>query len=75
MKTKEITIRFNLEEEIDKRVYYAIKSLPAYFSETNDSKALIHFISTIISSLAECERRSKKCETLLKAVNGRQTSH
>lgn len=70
MNIKEVTIKFNFDDEIDKRVYNAISHLPEYFEEPNISKALINFINNLVSSLAECETRNENCETLLQKVTG-----
>lgn len=70
MKAKEITVRFNLENEKDKRVYYALKNLPGYFEEPDFSRAFIDFINDLIATFGECEEKREGCENMLKKVTG-----
>jgi hypothetical protein len=70
VKIKWVLLRFNFDDEIDKRVYNAISHLPEYFEEPNISKALINFINNLVSSLAECGTRNENCEALLQKFTG-----
>jgi hypothetical protein len=63
---KEICIHFNLEKELDKRIYYAIKNLPSFYGDGDVSEALISFINDIVISILECEELKEKCEKLQK---------
>jgi len=70
MNAKEIAIRFNLDNEKDKRVYYALKNLPGYFEEPDLSTAFINFINDLIATVEECEERRIGCETMLRKITG-----
>ncbi len=69
MPQKELTLNFDLDDPQDRQVYEALTKLPGFF-QVDQSKALVMFISTILSSLAECEERKTRCEDILKAVLG-----
>ncbi len=66
---KQITIHFNLDKEIERRVYYAIMNLPSHFGGQDISEAVINFINDLVGSVMECEERNKKCEQLLTQIN------
>lgn len=68
MAEKQITLDFNMEDEVHNRVYYALKNLPDYYSEPDLSKAIIQFINHMVSSIGECEERTNRCEEVLKAL-------
>ena len=44
MASKEIMLRFDLDDEVQKRVYCALKNLPELYKEPDMSKAVIKFI-------------------------------
>jgi hypothetical protein len=71
MNEKEVTIKFDLNNEIDKRVYSAIRKLPAYFGETDVSKALIHFINDLAYSLAKSDKRNESYKSSLRKLIAR----
>ncbi len=68
MNEKEITIRFDLDKEKDRRVYDAIKKLPDYFKEADLSRAVIDFINDLVVAMSECEERRQGCEAMLSQV-------
>ncbi len=70
MKKKDMRIEFDLDNEIDNRVYYALKNLPGYFDEPDFSRAVILFINSLVASMGECEERREECERLLEALAG-----
>lgn len=72
MSVKEITLRFDLEDEVQKRVYYALKNLPEFYKEPDMSKAVIRFIDSLVTSVGECEERSAKCEQIINSLLVRQ---
>lgn len=74
MTEEEITIRFNLDDDIELRVYNAIKNLPEYYKEPDLSKALIMFINNLVNAIGECEERKTACDNLLLNIVGKQVS-
>ena len=62
MEQKEITLRFDMAEERDRRVYEAIMNLPAFYKMEDLSKALILFINNLVAGVGECEEKKKRCE-------------
>ena len=74
MSEKEITLHFDLDNEMQNRVYFALMNLPAFYSEPNLSKAIILFINNMVSSVGECEERTVRCEEVLKSLLGKQAS-
>ena len=72
MAAKEITLRFDLDDEVQKRVYYALKNLPEFYKEPDMSKAVIRFIYSLVNTVGECEERSVKCEQIIKSLLVRQ---
>jgi hypothetical protein len=74
MSEKEITLHFDLDNEMQNRVYFALMNLPTFYSEPNLSKAIILFINNMVSSIGECEERTVRCEEVLKSLLGKQAS-
>ncbi len=74
MAQQEITLRFNLDDEIERRVYEAIQSLPQFYQEQDLSKAVIRFIDTLVNAVGECEERTAQCQAMLGSLIGRQAS-
>ncbi len=64
MNTEEVTIKFNLDIERDRRIYQGIMNLPDRFGG-NISEAFMLFFDSLILSLSECEERKEQCEKLL----------
>ena len=71
---KKITLRFDLDYEIQNRVYFALKNLPQFLNETDLSKAIIMFINNAVNTIGECEERTVRCEEVLKSLLGKQAS-
>ena len=65
---KEITLHFDLDDEMQNRVYSFLKNTSEVYSEPNLSKAIILFINNMMKTIEECEERSSRCETILKGV-------
>ena len=65
---KDITLHFDLDDEIQNRVYSCLKNMPEVYNEPNLSKAVILFINNMVSSIGECEERSVSCEEVLKGT-------
>ena len=61
MAAKEITLRFDLDDEVQKRVYYALKNLPEFYKEPDMSKAVIRYIDSLVNTVGECEDRKSAC--------------
>ena len=72
MSKKEITLHFNLDDERENRIYFAFKKLPNFLSEPDLSKAIILFADNAINAIAECDKRTLRCEETLKAILGQQ---
>ena len=72
MSEKEIILHFDLNDEVQERVYYALKNLPGFYKEPDMSKAVIRFIDSLVSAVGECEERSAKCEQIIKSLLARQ---
>jgi hypothetical protein len=68
MSAKEIMLRFDLDDEAQKRVYYALKNLPEFYKEPDMSKAVIRFIDSLVNTVGECEERSVKCEQIINSL-------
>ena len=73
-KKKEITLRFDLDDEIQNRVYFALKKLPQFLNEPDLSKAIILFVDNAINAIAKCEEKTDRCEEVLKSLLGKQAS-
>ena len=71
MPVKEISLRFDLDDEVQKRVYFALKNLPEFYKEPDMSIAVIRFIDSLVSTVGECEERSVKCEQIIKSLLAR----
>ena len=74
MLEKEITLHFDLDDEMQNRVYYALKNLPQFLNEPDLSKAIIMFINNAVNTIGECEERTVRCEEVLKSLLGKQAS-
>ena len=72
MSVKEINLRFNLDDERENRIYFALKKLPPCLKEPDLAKAVILFVENSIHAIAECEERSARCEQVLKSLLGKQ---
>jgi intracellular sulfur oxidation DsrE/DsrF family protein len=72
MSQKEINLHFNLDDEREKRVYFALKKLPNFLNEPDLSKAIILFVDNAVNAIAECDNRTVRCEETLKAILGQQ---
>jgi hypothetical protein len=74
MSEKEITLRFDLNDKMQNRVYFALKNLPQFLNEPDLSKAIIMFVDNAVNAIAECEERTAKCEETLRKLFGNQAS-
>ena len=74
MLEKEIKLRFDLDDEMQNRVYFALKNLPQFLNEPNLSKAIIMFVDNAVNAIGECEERTAKCEETLIKLLGKQAS-
>ena len=63
---KEITMHFDLDDEMQNRVYSFLKNTSEIYSEPNLSKAIILFINNMVNTIGECEERTARCEETLK---------
>jgi hypothetical protein len=57
MSKKEITLHFDLDDERENRIYFALKKFPNFLSEPDLSKAIILFVDNAINAIAECDGR------------------
>ena len=69
---KEITLRFDLDDERENRIYFALKKMPNFLNEPDLSKAIILFVENAINAISECDERTARCEETLKAILGQQ---
>ena len=74
MSEKEITLRFDLDDEMQNRVYFALKNLPQFLNEPDLSKAIIMFVDNAVNTIGECEERTAKCEEMLRTLSGKPAS-
>ena len=65
---KEITLHFDLDDEMQNRVYSCLKNMSEVYSEPNLSKAIILFINNMVNTIGECEERTARCEEVLKGI-------
>jgi len=71
MAMEQITLTFDLVNEVDARVYFAVKNLPRYYEKfynldnLTTSEALIRYVHDVGISLVDCENRTDKCERAL----------
>ena len=65
---KEITLHFDLDDEMQNRVYSFLKNTSEIYSEPNLSKAIILFINNMVNTIGECEERTSRCEEVLKEI-------
>jgi hypothetical protein len=73
MSKKEITLRFDLDDERENRIYFALNKFPNFLNEPDLSKAIILFVDNAINAIAECDERTARCEETIKAILGQQT--
>jgi hypothetical protein len=71
---KEITLSFDLDDEMQNRVYFSLKNLPQFLNEPDLSKAIIMFVDNAVNTIGECESRTVRCEEVLKSLLGKQAS-
>ena len=68
---EQVTIAFDLTNEVDAKVYYVIKNLSRYYKKyynldnLTESKALIRYVHDVGKSLLDCEKRKENCERVL----------
>ena len=74
MLEKEITLRFDLDDEMQNRVYFALKNLPQVLNEPDLSRAIIMFVDNAVNTIGECEERTDRCKEVLKSLLGKQAS-
>ena len=72
MSEKEISLHFDLDDEKEKRIYFALKKMPGFLNEPDLSKAIILFVDNAINAIAECDERTVRCEETLKSILGPQ---
>ena len=72
MSEKEITLHFDLDDERENRIFFALKKMPNFLNEPDLSKAIILFVDNAINAITECDERTARCEETLKAVLGQQ---
>jgi len=72
MSEKSITLNFDLQDEMHKRLYSALKNLQGFYDEPDLSKAVIRFVNDLAVSLGECEDRKERCQSLLTSLLGKQ---
>ena len=72
MSEKEITLHFDLDDERENRIYFALKKIPNFLNEPNLSKAIILFVDNAINAITECDERTARCEETLKSILGPQ---
>ena len=70
MKQAGITINFDLDREMDKRIYDGVINLPKHFGG-DLSEAFIKFFNSMIHSLSDCEEKKERCEALLLQITSR----
>ena len=68
MPNQTITIHFDLDHDVDRRVYEALCHLPEYYEETDMSRAIIRFIDSLVTAVGECEDRTAQCQALLSSL-------
>ncbi len=73
MSKNEIILHFDLDNEMENRVYFALKNLPHFLSEPNLSKAVILFVDNAVNTIGECEERAAQSEKTLKEILGQQS--
>jgi len=78
---KHVTITFNLENEIDAKIYYVVENLSKYYERfcglerLTPSEALIMYLNDLGNSLLDCENRKEKCERMLDLYSRRHVQH
>ncbi|MCX8043285.1 MAG: hypothetical protein N3B18_04075 [Desulfobacterota bacterium] len=72
MQKTTMTVHFDLDHEVDRRVYAALVHLPEYYQEPDLSRAVIRFIDELVTAIGECEERSMHCQALLAGLLGGQ---
>ena len=77
---EQVTITFDLSNEVDAKVYYVVKNLSRYYKKfykmdnLTESEALIRYIHDVGKSLLDCEKRKDKCERILEGYS-RKNAH
>ncbi len=75
---EQVTITFDLTNEMDAKVYYVVKNLSRYYKKfynvdnLTESEALIRYIHDVGNSLLDCEKRKEKCERVLEGYSRKQ---
>jgi hypothetical protein len=72
---EEIVIRFDLDNERDKRILSGIKRIPDYMEEDDFSEAFISFMEVLFQTLIECEEKKTECESMLNHFMGKTARH
>ena len=78
---EQVTITFNLENEIDTKIYYVVKNLSKYYKkfydidDLSESEALIRYVHDLGNSLLDCENRKEKCERILDLYSRKLVQH
>jgi len=78
---KHVTITFNLENEIDAKIYYVVGNLSKYYERLcgleslTQSEALIMYLNDLSNSLLDCENRKEKCESMLDLYSKKHVQH
>ena len=81
MMQEQITITFDLEKEIDTKIYYVVKNLSKYYKkfydvdDLSESVALIRYVHDLGNSLLDCESRKEKCERMLDLYSRKHVQH
>ena len=81
MTMEQITIDFDLDNEMDKKIYWVVKHLSSHYkkfydlNDLTESEALIMYLNDLGNSLLECEDRKEKCEKILDLYSRKQVQH
>ena len=81
MMMKHVTLTFNVEKEIDAKIYYVVKNLSKYYKkfydidDLSESEALIRYVYDLGNSLLDCENRKEKCERMLDLFSRKHVQH
>ncbi len=73
MNRESITIDFDLDKELDKRIYNGIINLPNHFGGSL-SEAFMKFFNNMLLSISNCEEKKERCEKLLMQITSRMTN-
>ena len=78
---KHVTITFNLEDEIDAKIYYVVENLSQYYERfcglngLTQSEAIIMYLNDLGNSLLDCENRKEQCEKMLDLYSRKHVQH